>query len=169
VGLAVAEEFLQRGEYDVHIASFHPLAARVQAINDKAGYDHVARFHTIAGPSMSELVAREIPDICHKPGVAGTLDGCEKINISVLAWRPEEYLRSYRSCLEILKAVQPVIVVVDPLLHLGLDAARSAEMKIVILWPVPLKDVVIMVQPKLEILWKYPLCVTMPFFNKTLD
>ncbi|KAJ5766577.1 uncharacterized protein N7511_004193 [Penicillium nucicola] len=155
--LAVAEEFLQRGEYEVHIASFQPLAARVRAINDQAEHDQVAHFHTIAGTSMSELVARSTPDICHKPGLAGTLDGCKKINASVLAWTPEEYLQSYRSCLEILKVVQPVVVIVDPLLHLGLDAARNAKMKIVVLWPVLLKDVVIMIQPKLSILWKYPL------------
>ncbi|OQD80885.1 hypothetical protein PENANT_c031G07330 [Penicillium antarcticum] len=158
--LAVAQEFLRRGEHEVHIASFKPLAARVQAITDQADHDQLAHFHTIAGASMSELVARSTPDICHKPGLAGSIDGCKKINVSVLAWTPEEYLQSYRSCLEILKAVQPAVVVVDPLLHLGLDAARSLQMKIVILWPVPLKDVVIMIQPKLGILWKYPLCAT---------
>jgi hypothetical protein len=42
-------------------------------------------------------------------------------------------------------------------------------MKIVILWPVPLKDVVIMIQPKLGILWKYPLCATMSYFNGSKD
>jgi hypothetical protein len=166
--LAVAEEFLQRGEYEVHIASFQPLAARIQAINEQADYDQVARFHIITGTCMSELVARKTSDICHKPGVGGTLDGCEKINMSVLAWTPAEYLESYRSCLEILKTVQPVVVVVDPLLHFGLDAVRSAQMKIVVLWPVPLKDVVIMIQPKFGILWKYPLYATMPFQNAVM-
>lgn len=159
VSLAVAEEFLHRGEFEVHVASFKELTARVQAINDQADYDDVIHFHTIAGPCMSDIVTRVTTDISHRPGLAGTRDGCNKINLSVLGWKPEEYIRSYRSCLEILNDVHPVVVVADPLLHLGLDAARSLDMRIVVLWPVPLKDVVITVQPKAGIFWKYPLWV----------
>ncbi|KGO71298.1 Major facilitator superfamily domain, general substrate transporter [Penicillium italicum] len=157
VALAVAEEFLHRGEFEVHIASFKELSARVQAINDKAEYDKAIHFHPIAGPSMSEIVTRTIPDICHRPGLAGTQDACKIINISVLGWKPDEYILSYWSCLGILRDVRPVVVVADPLLHLGLDAARSIDSRIVILWPVPLKDIVITVQPKAGIFWKYPL------------
>lgn len=157
VALAVAEEFLRRGEFEIHIASFKELSTRVQAINDKPGYDQVIHFHPIAGPSLSEIVTRTIPDICHRPGLAGTRDACNLINISVLGWKPEEYILSYRSCLEILKDVRPVVVVADPLLHLGLDAARSIESRIAMLWPVPLKDIVVTVQPKAGIFWKYPL------------
>ncbi|CAG7951090.1 unnamed protein product [Penicillium nalgiovense] len=156
VALAVAEEFLHRGEFEVHIASFKQLSTRVQAINDKAEYDQVIHFHPIAGPSLTEVVTRTTSDISHLPGLAGTRDACNIFNISVLGWKPDEYIRSYRSCLEILKDVQPVVVVADPLLHLGLDAARSIDTRIVILWPVPLKDVVATVQPKAGILWKYP-------------
>lgn len=157
VVLAVAEEFLHRGEFEVHIASFKELSARVQAINDKAECAQDIQFHPIAGPSLSEIVPRTTADIRHRPGLAGTHDACNIINISVLGWTPDEYILSYRSCLEILGDVRPVVVVADPLLHLGLDAARSVDSRIVILWPVPLKDVVATVQPKAGIFWKYPL------------
>ncbi|OQE09503.1 hypothetical protein PENVUL_c006G05881 [Penicillium vulpinum] len=157
VAVAVAEEFLRRGEFEVHIASFKDLSARVQAINDQAGYDQVIHFHPISGPCMTEIVTRTTPDICHLPGLAGTHDACNIINVSVLGWKPAEYIGSFRSCLEILKDVRPVVVVADPLLHLGLDAARSIDTRIVILWPVPLKDIVVTIQPKAGILWKYPL------------
>ncbi|CAG8905539.1 unnamed protein product [Penicillium egyptiacum] len=156
VALAVAEEFLHRGEFEVHIASFKELSARVQAINDQADYDQVIHFHPIAGPSLAEIVTRTTSDISHLPGLAGTRDACDIFNISVLGWKPDEYIRSYRSCLAILKDVHPVVVVADPLLHLGLDAARSIDARIAILWPVPLKDVVVTVQPKAGFLWKYP-------------
>ncbi|CAG7921777.1 unnamed protein product [Penicillium olsonii] len=157
VALAVASEFATRGEYEVHIASFKELSSRIQVLNEKVEYDRVIHFHAITGSSLSEITARQTGELAHRPGMAGTLDGCFKINVSVLGWKPEEYLRSYRSCLDILKEVNPVVVVSDPLLHLGLDAARILRMRIVILWPVPLKDVVITVQPKAGILWKYPL------------
>ncbi|KAK9860811.1 hypothetical protein MYU51_006101 [Penicillium brevicompactum] len=157
VALAVAGEFVNRGDFEVHIASFKGLSNRIQELNDNVDYDQVIHFHAIAGSSLTEITARKTAQLAHLPGLAGTLDGCDKINFSVLGWKPEEYLRSYRSCLEILKEVNPAVVVADPLLHLGLDAARSLRMRIVILWPVPLKDVVITVQPKAGILWKYPL------------
>lgn len=157
VALAVAGEFVKHGDFEVHIASFKGLSTRIQELNSKADYDQVIHFHAIAGSSLTEITARKTTQLAHLPGLAGTLDGCDKINYSVLGWKPEEYLRSYRSCLEILKEVDPVVVVADPLLHLGLDAARSLRMRIVVLWPVPLKDVVITVQPKAGILWKYPL------------
>ncbi|EKV16511.1 hypothetical protein PDIG_20590 [Penicillium digitatum PHI26] len=157
VALAVAEEFLHRGEFEIHVASFKELSARVQAINDKPEYNQVLHFHPIAGPSLSEIVTRTVSDICHRPGLAGTRYACNIINISVLGWKPDEYILSYWSCLEILKDVRPVVVVADPLLHLGLDAARSIDSRIVILWPVPLKDIVATVQPKAGIFWKYPL------------
>lgn len=157
VALAVAEEFLHRGEFEVHIASFNDLSSRVQAINDKAKYDQMIHFHPIAGPSLAEIVPRTMPSICHRPGLAGILDACNIINISVLGWTPDEYILSYRSCLEILRDVRPVVVVADPLLHLGLDAAHSVDSRIVILWPVPLKDVVATAQPRAAVFWKYPL------------
>jgi hypothetical protein len=157
VALAVAEEFLHRGEFEIHIASYKDLSARVQAINDQADHDRVIRFHTIAGLSITEVTARISADIRHQPGLAGVRDGCNNINASVLGWKPDEYIQSYRSCLEILRNVRPTVVVADPLLHLGIDAARSLDSRMVILWPVPLKDVVITVQPRAGILWKYPL------------
>ncbi|KAJ5154257.1 uncharacterized protein N7500_009696, partial [Penicillium coprophilum] len=157
VALAVAEEFLRRGEFEIHIASFKELSPRVEAINNQAESDYVIHFHPIAGPCMSEIVTRTTPDISHLPGLAGTRDACNIINISVLGWKPDEYIRSYRSCLEVLQDIHPVVVVADPLLHLGLDAARSFDTRIVVLWPVPLKDVVVTVQPKAGIFWKYPL------------
>jgi hypothetical protein len=162
VALAVAEEFLHRGEFEVHIASFKQLSTRVQAINEKAAYDHVIHFHPITGLSVLEIVARTTSDktsdtICHAPGLAGTREACNILNKSILGWRPDEYIQSYQSCLGILKDIRPVVVVADPLLHLGLDAARSIDARIVILWPVTLKDVVATVQPKAGMLWKYPL------------
>ncbi|OQE18833.1 hypothetical protein PENFLA_c020G05271 [Penicillium flavigenum] len=157
VALAVAEEFLHRGEFEVHIASFKQLSTRVQAINDQAEYDQAIHFHPIAGLSVTEIVARTTDTICHPPGLAGTRKACDILNNCVLGWTPDEYIQSYQSCLEILKDIRPVVVVADPLLHLGLDAARSIDARIVILWPVTLKDVVATVQPKAGMLWKYPL------------
>ncbi len=56
--------------------------------------------------------------------------------------------------------LRPEVVVVDPLLYVGLDAGRAAKARVAVLWPVPLKDVVVAIQLNVEILWKYPAYVT---------
>ena len=58
VALAVAEEFLIRSQFRVHIASFRPLAKLVEQLNTRVEYAHPAQFHEIVGPSMAELAAR---------------------------------------------------------------------------------------------------------------
>ena len=45
---------------------------------------------------------------------------------------------------------------VDAILYVGLDACRAAKARVAVLWPVPLKDVVVAIQPKAGMLWKYP-------------
>jgi hypothetical protein len=92
----------------------------------------------------------------HKPGIKGATEGFLKVSNAMSNWKPTEYARAYRSCLDILEKVSPAVVVIDPILHLGLDACENTTARKVILWPVPIKDVVVLDQPKAGVLWKYP-------------
>ncbi|KAJ5692625.1 hypothetical protein N7462_002048 [Penicillium macrosclerotiorum] len=158
VAFAVAEEFLHRGEFRVHIGSYSSLAGLVQELNNRDNYARPAEFHKIPGPSMTDLAVRsKVGLLFHKAGIKGAVEGLNKVATAMKNWRPSEYENAYRSCLEILENVRPDIVVVDPILHVGLDACRTAKSRVVVLWPVPLKDVVITIQPKAGILWKYPM------------
>lgn len=157
VALAVAEEFLRRGDFRVHMVSFRPLAPMVEELNQRVGATRPAEFHEIWGPSMTDLAVRSnVGLLYHRPGLSGAVGGFSKVSTAMSNWRPSEYAKAYRSCIEILEKVRPVVVVVDPVLHVGLDACESTNMRRVVLWPVPLKDVVILNQPKAGILWKYP-------------
>ncbi|KAJ5909590.1 hypothetical protein N7504_004233 [Penicillium tannophilum] len=158
VTLAVVEEFLQRNEFFVHIASFSQLAPLVTELNKMIPCPESARLHEIQGPCMEDLAIRtNVGLIHHKPGIAGTVDGFQKVRTIMSSWTSSEYGRAYRSCVDILNELNPAVVVVDPILHVGLNACRSVGSRIAILWPVPLKDVVILNQPNAEFLWKYPM------------
>lgn len=157
VAFAVAEEFLRRGEFDVHIGSYSPLAGLVEELNKRVGCGRSVEFHEIPGPSMTDLAIRSnIGLLFHRPGVKGATRGFQKVSTAMKNWRPSEYHQAYRSCLAMIEKLSPDIVVVDPILHVGLDACRTAKARVAILWPVPLKDVVIAIQPKAGIFWKYP-------------
>ena len=107
---------------------------------------------------MAELAARvDINIPCHRPGIPGAVCGFQKVSKTISAWTPSEYEKAVQSCLEIVEKVCPAVAVIDPILRVGLDACRTAKFPIVVLWPVPLKDVVLLNQPKAVVLWNYPL------------
>ncbi|KAJ5623366.1 hypothetical protein N7490_011971 [Penicillium lividum] len=158
VTLAVAEEFLHRNEFSVHIASFNPLAPLVKELNKRLPCPKPAKFHEIQGPCMEDLAVRStVGLIHHRPGVVGTVEGFQKVCMAMSSWTLFEYGKAYQSCVEILNKLHPAVVVVDPILHVGLSACQSVGSRIAVLWPVPLKDVVVLNQPNAEFLWKYPM------------
>ena len=157
VAFAVAEEFLRRGEFDVHIGSYSSLAGLVEELNKRVNFSRSVEFHEIPGPSMTDLAIRSnIGLLFHRPGVKGAARGFQKVATAMKNWRPSEYHAAYKSCLAMIDKLSPDIVMVDPILHVGLDACRTAKARVAILWPVPLKDVVIAIQPNGGIFWKYP-------------
>ncbi|KAJ5651929.1 hypothetical protein N7507_009355 [Penicillium longicatenatum] len=157
VVLAVAEEFLHRNEFSVHIASYSQLAPLVNELCKRS--PQPAKFHEIHGPCMEDLAIRtHVGLIHHKPGIMGTVEGFQKVRAVMSSWTFSEYGKAYQSCIDILNEFNPAVVVVDPILHVGLNACQSVgSSRVVILWPVPLKDVVILNQPNAGFLWKYPM------------
>lgn len=167
VALAVAEEFLRRDEFNAHIASYRPLAPMVDELNKRTGASHPVKFHEIWGPCMTDLAIRSnVGLLFHPASLKGTVEGFKKVKRAISSWTPTEYARAYACCLEILDRLRPAVVVIDPILHVGLDACRTAKSRVVVLWPVPHKDVVILCQPKAAVLWKYPVYVTKTELNR---
>jgi hypothetical protein len=157
VAFAVAEEFLRRGEFAVHLGSYSPLAGLVEELNKRVDCGRSVEFHDIPGPSMTDLAVRsKVGLLFHRPGVKGATQGFAKVATAMRNWRPSEYHKAHKSCVAMIEKLRPDIVVIDPILHVGLDACRTAKARVAILWPVPLKDVVIAIQPKAGIFWKYP-------------
>jgi hypothetical protein len=75
VVLAVAYELLLRQKYEVHIGSFSPLQSRVEELNSLAAIPNPAVFHTVAGPSINEiLTARDDFFGPYPPGIRGAID-----------------------------------------------------------------------------------------------
>lgn len=157
VAFAVAEEFLRRGDFQVHFASFAPVANSVENLHKRAGCENVAQFHEVPSPCMTDLAIRSrVGLLFHEPGVKGATTGFAKVGRAMENWRPSEYKQAYETCLEILNKLQPAMVVVDPIFHVGIDACHTAKARFTVLWPVPIKDVVVIDQPKAAVLWKYP-------------
>ena len=165
--LAVAHELRIQGHFDVHIASFHDLRQRVAQLNRSAcntapsdlGDMSPITFHEIVGPSMMEAFHRdaEVADLTHAPGIKGARYSYKKALDIAYVWDGPGYIRGYQSCLRIVEESNPVVIVVDSGFSQGIDVCNVLSRKYLIITPASMKDVIGILQPKLAVLWKYPL------------
>ncbi|KAL5361076.1 hypothetical protein BJX96DRAFT_175896 [Aspergillus floccosus] len=162
VTLAVAHELLVRSKFAVHIASFEPLAAEVTKLNKNTASlgsaTRAAHFHAIPGCSMLECVRSRLS--CSfdelQIGFSGALKVLSVLPQMIIPWDGAEYMAIYHGFVDIIEELRPVIVVLDPFLPHARDACRMTRQdRVVLLSPNTVKDLV--VQPRLENLWKYPM------------
>lgn len=163
ITLAVAHEFLLRQPYSIHIASFPGLAPAVDDLNERAkrlaSATNSATFHPIDGPSMVDVYS-STPIFLnhfdyHQIGFRGATKAYNDfVPMLMNPWNGPQFVAIHRHCVEMIKKVRPVVVVLDPLFVIGLDACRSLKWPHILLTPNTAKDLA--PQPWLANLWKYP-------------
>jgi hypothetical protein len=178
VTLAVAYEMLLKQQYEIHIASFSPLEGRIKSLNELVPYNHVpVTFHTVFGPSAYEALVAKNEFIGksglreddmysspylgpYPPGFQGAID-TYRITLPVLAtaWDGPAYMRGYESCLEILRLVEPHLIIVDPLFSQGLEACKKLSRDCVVLSPNTYQEMCGSQQPVFFQLCRYPASV----------
>ncbi|CBF70018.1 glycosyltransferase family 1 protein [Aspergillus nidulans FGSC A4] len=170
VVLSVAYEFLIRQSYNVHIASSRQLEPEVSKLNAQAARatqlqssSTTANFHTLPGRTMFEAAMNRGNSSssssgswfnAHNIGLFGARQAYTMLCGVMVPWTGDEYIAVYHRCIEIIKKVQPRIVVIEPLCAQAIDACRTLRCKYAILSPNTVKDHV--VQPMLGNLWKFP-------------
>ena len=158
--LAVVYELLIQGEFDIHLASFPELEQRVNDLlfaHTSKEASHLT-FHALPGQTLTKAMASHGEEFGtpRHAGVRGSIASYGKLPEIITPWDEYEYLRGYDYCLELLETLDPVVVVVDPVLTQGLDACRQTSRKHILLSPTSLKETAIHQQPRLGFFWKYP-------------
>jgi len=157
--LAVAYELLLRQEYDIHIASFAPLEIRIEDLNALIPKNaNPATFHTIFGPSLSQCLEEKDEFIGpYPPGIKGAFKTYRVTLPSMAtAYNEAQYMAGYKSCVEILKSVEPDLIVIEPMLDQGLDACKTLSRTYVVLSPNTFQELLRYKQPTHKILCKNP-------------
>jgi len=121
--LATAYELLSYDHVDMHIASFASLKNRVSDLK-AAAYGSIPSntsitFHAIVGLSMAEVIMRNFDPntLAHACGIKAAVLQYPLMVTSVLSHHgaPNAYIQGYLSCLEIIKTVDPDVIVVEAL------------------------------------------------------
>jgi hypothetical protein len=166
---------------ELHIASFRPLEDAVKETSKQAqearqnGKGPIQQqlkergreitFHPIKGISQFEASFRPEVGVQEAynltPGLINSARNILIIPGIMMPWGPDEFMEIYRNCELILDKVQPDIAVVDPLFSPGLtlcwDHQCRRGLKWTVLAPNTIKDFAIPLQPRLAMLWKYPM------------
>lgn len=183
--LAVAYEFLLRGEFDVHIASYHAFAQRIEHLNellksrkrkenglngsvlregdgekvkaaDESSFIPTATFQPILAMSMMEVIGEKLSSLPHPPGISAAIKGYRTLMDVFFGFEQSQYMVGFDSCSDIIKKVNPSAIVSDPSMFWAIDAANMLKKECAILSPVSLKDTVGPLQPRMAMWWKYP-------------
>ena len=160
VMLAATHELLLHPELDVHVASFQDLESRFNEVVSTTTTSEHATFHAFPAPSMMECWRRSgngnLSTAMHAPSVNGALALLELATEICLCWTKEEYLAVYTFTKELISALDPAIVVIDPFLSQGVDACQFLKQEYIILTPLSMQQTLSKIQPMASIFCKYP-------------
>lgn len=154
--LATCQSLIQYPFVDIHLASFPELKDEVS--NLPPGLSRV-RFHPLNGIPYAkrlELEEYRLSILSHPPGFRGAAASRKDLPSSQVPWNGTEYLEMYRSMLDVIKAVDPTLVVIDPMLRQANDAVLQLGYQYMILSTSNLRDVLITQQPAGKMIREFP-------------
>ncbi|KAK8092503.1 hypothetical protein PG999_014702 [Apiospora kogelbergensis] len=118
------------------------------------------RFHPLPGPSWLGALAKNtdvsVASLTQPPGFRGVARFARQAQSSLAPWTGAEHLRAYGAARALVAAVDPAVVVLDTMFMPGVDAARAARRLHAFVTPNTLVDSFVADQPRLGLLWKYP-------------
>ncbi|KAK7928917.1 hypothetical protein PG985_005915 [Apiospora marii] len=133
------------------------IASFARRVNPAAG--DVA-FHRLPGPSWVRAMYQNtdigVETLSQPPGYQSVALLSRQFQQCLAPWTGEEYLLIYRAARAVIDEVDPAVVVLDTLFLPGVDAAREARRLRAFVTPNTLVDNFVADQPRLGMLWKYP-------------
>jgi hypothetical protein len=154
VFLATSHALIQLGA-DVHFASFPAIKETVKSL-----FGDAVTFHSLKGVDMKTAYPR---DEVLQSGLEGTtpcflaMPTLLRICLhTAMPWSGPEYVEVYRSVIEVLQAIEPDIIAIDPAFTPAITACRHLGERFLVLAPNTIKDFAMPFQPAGEVFWKYP-------------
>lgn len=147
---------------EVHYASFAGIASDIERITEivkkSANPQAKIHWHQYDGPSLVDemSVAGGVQSIIAPPGLSGLKEFVEMVAFAVTAWSNEAHLSLYHQTADLIREIDPAVVVLDSMFRPAIDAAISLNRTRAYVTPNALTDLLAGVQPKGALFWKYP-------------
>ncbi|RAO66850.1 uncharacterized protein BHQ10_002862 [Talaromyces amestolkiae] len=171
--LATVQALLERHPFlDIHFASAQSVAKSLDRISTSARKSGDGRtkgnivFHTLPGMQPMEVLMQRqfgsevMVQFRHAPGSRGAKQLYKIAQASLSPWTSDEYVRIYNETLRIIDEIDPALVVLDFAFRPAIDATHKRNRLHTFLTPTSLIDMLPMIQPQLNVLWKYPIVGT---------
>lgn len=168
VHLATAGALIEKHpDIDVHIASFPHTASKVRKVNSmvrrKVKGARNIHFHELPGPEYAEALSdrldglgkRSIRHVMHTPGIKGVDHVVRAVNPAMSPWRGKDHVQIYEKATEIIRSVDPALVVLDIAFRPAIYATIQNNRFYAYLAPNILADVFAAEQPYGSMFWKY--------------
>ncbi|KAI0551673.1 hypothetical protein F4679DRAFT_593066 [Xylaria curta] len=168
VHLATASALQQKHScIDVHIASFPRTASKVARISyltqQQSPSAREIHFHELPGPEYTKALsdrtggqANSSRHLMHQPGIKGLDKLLSHVQAAISPWEGSDHIHIYQRAVEIIRTVDPAVVVLDTTLRPAIDATRQTNRLYAYLTPNTLADTFFGDQPYGSMFWKYP-------------
>lgn len=149
-------------DLDIHYGTHSKFKRHIENINkfvEPKALSKPIKIHIFEGINWKTAVDKAIIKLGHyghKTGIWGLRDFTRLMTTVMQPVEMDDYLITYRQCIDLIKHLDPAVVVVDPLFAPGIDAIRTCNRREVMLAPGALQDTMGQLQPRGEVLWKYP-------------
>ncbi|KAH8888036.1 family 1 glycosyltransferase [Thozetella sp. PMI_491] len=145
---------------ELHVASWNPVGNSLKRVSGAVAAKPV-EFHALTNQSYLEAVYRNtgavnIADFIHSPGPASALQFGNIMQGWMSPWLGPEYLALVKEMSSLIDTIDPAVVVLDVMLHPGINAVRETNRLHAFIVPNPLIDMFSFAQPWGGAFWKYP-------------
>ena len=148
---------------EVHYASFPRLKDDLQGVSIAATKKSPGRrpiiWHELPSADYVAAAMRswgDIEGVVGRPGVAGINKMVRDMELTMSPWEADEHLQIYETICDLIREVDPAVVVLDALLHPAMDAARNMHRAHAVISPNAMPDLLMAQQPWAGMFWKYP-------------
>ncbi|KAJ3578718.1 hypothetical protein NPX13_g1845 [Xylaria arbuscula] len=152
---------------EIHVASFPRTAKKLERLSSlsrrKSPETQVIQFHELPGPEYLKAVAdrlggREdsVQYLLHRPGMRGMKSVIEQVQVAISPWETKDHIRMFEKAGEIIRTVDPSVVVLDTTLRPPMQATWKSNRLYAYISPNALVDGWAVEQPYMSFLWKYP-------------
>ncbi|KAJ7600414.1 hypothetical protein C8J56DRAFT_1156806 [Mycena floridula] len=158
--LAILSELLTRDGLEVHIASFAVLEKHVnKVVSQSSNAMSTVKFHPLSGLSYAESLLKKTgvsfgEYMVHPPTSCTDLSVASKYAKFFQVFSDEDHISQIQEMTEIIRQIDPDVIIVDILFTSALDACRALKRRRVV--NIPTQSLDFLITTLSGWLWRYP-------------